>query len=176
MRLPGQPYMQRVSDGTDLISHNMLRTMFYPRIQPKLKLNARNVFGGPKRNGSRSSFRFLVSVTNNGIGTATDMAVTLKSTKEPEYKHPEPGFLFGHKSDDLTARYTTTQPLHPGDTLRIFTLELSFGDDERPNFYFELQLNVYMTNQEPRSFSHTFGQAELLGGEYEIEQVGPDIV
>jgi hypothetical protein len=144
---PSRNYFQRVGDNFVLLSHSLLRSLFYPRLAPKLKLFAR--VSDRKENMVEITF----SVRNDGVATARDMAIAARMSvpvRTTSNSNDWRMHLIGEPA--LSFRANALHPLHPGDTITPFPIGVS--QLEYPGF--QLSLSVHMADQEPVHFRHQF--------------------
>ena len=157
-------YYMRVQDGFMSMSRSFLRSLFFPRTKPRLKLTIRPNFSGGKDGGQIDFHGWL---ENTGTGTARDMIVRIKAKRPLESlttggEHfRDPSFLPAHKTD--TCRLIGVDSLHPGDRFPVFVGR--WDHHNRPEEFAQpphLSVSVFMTDQEGVHFTAPVHLTELL--------------
>lgn len=154
-------YYMRVQDGFISMSRSLLRSLFFPRTKPRLRLTVRpNVSGG-------SLIDFHGSLENTGTATARDMVVSIKAKRPLQSltagsEHfRDPSFLPAHNTD--TCRLIAVDSLHPGDRFLVFIGRWNHNNRREefaqpPHF----SVSVFMTDQESVHFTAPIPLTELL--------------
>jgi hypothetical protein len=174
--ISGRPYYQRIGDRNEIISHNILRSLFYPRITPHIlpRMSLGEVKEG---NPPCSVLTFMFG--NNGKATAREVAIMFEFNRRIVVGRPAPtdGFLTFPPSRKGVAeafQFTWSQPLHPGYTSYGVHFQLKTSDPDLPS-NLRLWLTVFANDQQPRRFQHQFNFDQFDFGLEETEMAEVEI-
>jgi hypothetical protein len=171
-------YYQRVQDGHNPISHSLLRSLFFPRTTPRLRLTCRVSRPG----GGSDSTMIDMHFTMDNTGTATARDIMLYVTSNMPLGLDTDGIEFADPAMYATGPKTECRPrgrnpLHPGGyPVPVFHARWQPGkshlflpEREMPQF----TIWVYMEGQEAVHFTVplTFQQLLMAG---EVSQFYPD--
>jgi hypothetical protein len=151
-----QKYFQRVDDSTLIISHSMLRSMFYPQSSVRLEPQHRVLHEGYIRD---SAARIICwSLLNTGHWTASNVSIQILMTKEIADLRVLPTFDFLPPTPSLLWQsylVTTPRSIHPGQSAEAFQLTVPANQVNN----LKVRLTIYVANQEPVRY-YAEGQGE----------------
>jgi hypothetical protein len=168
-KLTGKPYYQRIGANTEIVPHGILRSLFFPKTRPSLRLLA------VVEEGTSSHVLAIgVMVTNSGLATAKDVVVFAEFDRKPTSVMDARGNLV---ATETTGRFykslpiTFPVPLHPGQNRELFGARIESGTAGYA-ISAELRVTCYMADEPPQLFRHRFMSDELaFETTIEIEQV-----
>ena len=168
---PTRNYFQRVGDNFVVIPHSLLRSLFYPRSNPRLRLK----FSGHAPNVVLRSVR--ASVQNVGTGSARQLVVIVSSDR-PIQSIAGIGEMIADMSGGFAparCRLVGREALHPGDEYDLFQALWKVSDVQKPWETPPPTITVafFMADHDAVRFTVRMGLTELESGRVTILE--PDV-
>lgn len=86
---PASQYYQRIADNFVLIPHSLLKSLFYPRSEPDLRvairLQGRDDLPGKPGRGRAARYKLLAQISNEGSRSAREVLISVKSNYDGDF-------------------------------------------------------------------------------------------
>jgi len=162
---PAKQYYQRVGDSFVVIPHSMLRSLFYPRIAPRLCLEVLCTKSSVTKKGVNAEF--LALLINRGSASARELRLCQDWLTPNEYTFSLASGWNPVRNDDANVvGGAAIETLHPGQRIEFGTVRMardSQAMESKPlpgDLHFDL--DAYMSDQPPQIFAVEFSKNEIL--------------
>lgn len=160
-------YFQRVGDSFVILSHPLLRSLFYPQntavVRPHVRVHRPN----PTFIQLNGSFQ------NTGERTVSNMGALIQTAQKYEWIAHDGQFrqtsTAAHRPGMQMLQVSAQTPLHPGEHSPAFTLLVN--DDSIKSDNIEIGITLYLDNQAPSFYKAFISSPFDTGKEAVIEQV-----
>ena len=163
-------YYQRISDNFVVIPHAILRSLFYPRTQPMLKmtmefLNSAQISADGPFEDHQSNYHFQALVHNRGTASGRDVFI-IASTNCPSIWDRTDAFVSQDQQNHRCRRtFTSLRSIHPGEITPSFKCTITgpahlHRESVSPNML-QFEVEVYATDAEPIINSFSFNSEDL---------------
>jgi hypothetical protein len=159
-------YYQRVQDGCIAISHSLLRSLFFPRTSPRLRIQAE------VKHPSSGLIDLRVRLRNDGTATADQMFMRivanrlthLSSLSQELFSQPD----FDPRGNALT-RLIGRVPLHPGDMIDVIDARWKCSIPDNVELPPRLVIDIFMADQQPVHFDVAVGLDEAMTPGFKLD-------
>lgn len=175
--LPNKPYMIRIADSFHNPSPALLRSLFFPRSNPKIEIDVSPSWSDPGTTEAPRSINILfhIHARNTGIVTVRDLYVVY--TTDPVSIPCDTPYGVTRTVEDLETGIEYSRPLHPSSKHRLCTLKyearvataVAPKKSYRPALEkLEMNFDVYAMDMAPLRLSVTLGERDIQQGQSQI--------
>jgi hypothetical protein len=174
----GRQYWQRIGDTFVIISHPLLRTLFYPQLKANLEVSVCIMFAKERTAGKDIGvIQFEATLYNRGTSSAIEMFAKVVASHDLD-RFGNGQYWNTVNSDRRSVKLKTITTLHPGDECSFFTAfhkqpaDVFDADGSFPPTIdgMEFDIMLCMLHGEPQRLKIMFVKDELRPGAVRVSQ------